>query len=46
MSIVSTQDIAAGEELYVCYNYKMDHAPLWYRNLWIHCQAEHQSTVC
>ena len=47
MSVVSTRDISAGEEIYVCYNYKLHQAPIWYRNLWIlHCQAEHESTVC
>ena len=47
MSVVSTKDISAGEEIYVCYNYKIEQAPEWYRNLWkLHCQAEHQSMVC
>ena len=40
MSIVSVRAIAAGEELFVCYNYRLDQAPPWYRDLWHkHCHG-------
>ena len=34
MSVVAATDIKAGEELCVCYNYKLDSAPDWYLQLW------------
>ena len=34
MSIVAVRAITAGEELFVCYNYRLDQAPPWYRDLW------------
>ena len=36
MSVVTERAVAAGEELLVCYNYRLDLAPPWYRNLWRH----------
>ena len=39
MSVVADRDIKSGEELCVSYNYKLDYAPSWYRELWTrHCQ--------
>ena len=40
MSIVAVRAICAGEELFVCYNYRLDQAPPWYRDLWHkHCHG-------
>ena len=40
MSIVAVRAITAGEELLVCYNYRLDQAPPWYRDLWHkHCHG-------
>ena len=45
MSVVAVDDISAGEELSVCYNYKLDQAPAWYRSLWEHhCQSRDSSS--
>ena len=49
MSIVAVRAITAGEELFVCYNYRLDQAPPWYRDLWHkHCHGgglEHYKTI-
>lgn len=34
MSIVSLRDIAAFDEVTVCYNYRLDAAPVWYTECW------------
>ena len=40
MSVVAITDIRAGEELSVCYNYKLESAPTWYLQLWArHCSS-------
>ena len=36
ISVVTERAVAAGEELLVCYNYRLDLAPPWYRTLWRH----------
>ena len=45
MSIVADRDIKAGEEVFVCYNYVMALAPVWYQEQWfIHLREELQWT--
>ena len=46
MSVIAERDIAAGEELYVCYNYRLDQAPSWYTDLWKqHCQQQQNGSL-
>ena len=43
MSIVADRDIKAGEEVFVCYNYVVALAPVWYQEQWfIHLREELQ----
>lgn len=35
MSIIALRDLHPGEEILVCYNYKLEKAPQWYQNNWI-----------
>lgn len=35
MSVVALKPIRRGEEVLVCYNYTIQHAPVWYRDLYV-----------
>ncbi len=34
MSVVLTRDVKRGQEILVSYNYRIQSAPTWYKQLW------------